>query len=324
MAGLAKSSQRLLDISLVGKTVIITGSNTGLGLDAARQCLILKASRVVLAVRTLSKGEEAAYYLKSHQTVKDANPAAEIKVMHLDLDDYASVKDFSVKARKDLDALDVLILNAGLNMMEFQTSPSGHERVMQVNFYSNAMLALELLPLLEATAAKRGAPSRLTWVGSRSHKAHTMGSLAENESIIAHFDDKNLYRSFMRYPDSKFLALAFVEELAQRVPAEKVTINIMCPGLVATDVDKYSPWWVKLIAKPVRALVARSLAEGSGYVLNAAFGAGPESHGRFIADHNIASNPALLATPQGAALKENLWKEIIEDAKKADPSLPVP
>ena len=290
MDGLGNSSRHLATMSLKDKTVIITGSNTGMGLDAARQCLVLKASRVVLAVRSLSKGEEAVHYLQDHQTVKDANPNADIKVMHLDLDDYASVKDFSERVKKEFDVLDVLILNAAINLTEYQVSKSGHERVMQVNVYSNALLALELLPLLEATAAKRGAPSRLTWVGSRAQHWHTVNkALIEKENIIAHFDDKAAYSGLMRYGDSKLLVAALVEEFAKRVPAEKVIINELCPGFIVTDIDKNLPWWLKVIARTARAILARNVAEGSGNVINTAVGVGPESHGRFITDRKLAS-----------------------------------
>ena len=287
--GLANSSRHLANMSLKDKTVIITGSNTGMGLDAARQCLVLKASRVVLAVRSISKGEAAARYLQDHQTVKDANPNADIKVIHLDLDDFESVKGFSERVKKEFDVLDVLILNAAVNLTEYQVSKSGHERVMQVNIYSNALLVLELLPLLEATAARRGAPSRLTWVGSRAQNWHTVNkALIERESIIAHFNDKTAYSGLMRYGDSKLLVAAFVEEVAKRVPAEKVIINEICPGFIATDIDKNLPWWLKSIVKTIRAIGARNVAEGSGNIMSAAVGAGPESHGKFIKDRELA------------------------------------
>jgi NAD(P)-dependent dehydrogenase (short-subunit alcohol dehydrogenase family) len=98
-------------IDLTGKTVIVTGANAGLGLEAARQYLTLHASRVILAVRTLAKGEEAARYLSSHPSVKSTNPNAVIEVMALDLDDFQSVVRFSSKVKEKLDVLDVLLLN---------------------------------------------------------------------------------------------------------------------------------------------------------------------------------------------------------------------
>jgi len=117
-------------LDLTGKTVIVTGANAGMGLEAARQYLTFKVSRIILAVRSTTKGEQAAKYLSTHPGVKSSNPDAEIKVMALDLDDYASVVKFANQVKTQLADLDVLLLNGGVNIMEYQLSTSGHERVM--------------------------------------------------------------------------------------------------------------------------------------------------------------------------------------------------
>lgn len=166
---------------MTGKTVIVTGGNAGLGLGAARQYITLNAPRVILACRSFSKVEEAAKYLSTHPTVKSTNPGAEIRVMALDPDDETSVINFASKVKKELNALNVLLLNGGVNSMNYQLSKSGYERVIQANYHSNALLALELLPLPESTLFQRGQPSRLTFAGSDTHKMHTLQKDADRE-----------------------------------------------------------------------------------------------------------------------------------------------
>lgn len=110
---------------LTGKTIIITGGNAGLGYEAARQFLALNASRVILAVRSRTKGLEAA------SALKDTYPAATVEVFDLDLDDYQSGLQFAQKVKTEVKELDILLNNGGVNIMSYQKSKSRHERVMQ-------------------------------------------------------------------------------------------------------------------------------------------------------------------------------------------------
>ena len=284
-----KSLPSSLDLS--GQTVIVTGGNAGMGLEAARQNLTLNVSRVILTARSIAKGEQAAKYLSNHPSVKSTNPNAEIKVMKLDLDDYASVVKFAKQVKSELSELYVLLLNGGVNIMEYQLSASGHERVIQVNYHSNALLALELLPLLEATAAKSGHPSRLTVVSSVGQNLHSLKKkpLEEKETIAQRFDDKSKYAAFNRYSDSKLMVSVFVQELAEHVPSEKVIVNNLCPGMVATGFDAHLSFWLKSLMSLVRKIRARSVEVGSSTYLWATSVAGVESHGKFLSSNEITA-----------------------------------
>lgn len=116
---------------LTGKTAIVTGGNAGLGLEAARQYLTLKASRVIIAVRSLAKGNEAIAELKADPTVKKLNPNAVIEAFPLDLDDYQSGVAFVRKVKSEVPELDILLNNGGTNILKYYKSASGHERVIQ-------------------------------------------------------------------------------------------------------------------------------------------------------------------------------------------------
>jgi NAD(P)-dependent dehydrogenase (short-subunit alcohol dehydrogenase family) len=275
--------------SIAGQTVIITGGNTGVGLEAARQYITLNATCVILACRSISKGEEAAKYLASHPTVKSTNPGVKIKVMVLDLNDETSVMNFATQVKKELDSLDILVLNGGMNVMNYQLSKSGHERVIQVNYHSNALLALELLALLKSTATKRGQPSRLTFIGSGTHKIHTLNKtpLGREESIVHHWDNKEKYHPLQRYSDSKLMVTAFTEELARHVDPSEVIVNCVCPGMVSTGLDANLPIWLKPIMWIWHFLIDRTPEVGARTYVYATSVVGVESHGKWLQHNQI-------------------------------------
>ena len=277
-------------LNLTGKTVIVTGGNTGLGLEAARQYITLNASSVILACRSISKGQEAAKYLSTHPTVQSTNPNIEIKVMALDLDDETSVINFVNKVKSELNALDILLLNGGVNIMDYQVSKSGHERVMQVNYHSNAILALELLPLLKSTVSQRGQPTRLTFVGSAGHKMHSLNKspVDQGKSVTQHWDDEEKYKPMLRYPDSKLMIAAFTQELSKKVDSSKVIINNVCPGMVSTGIDINLPLWLKPILWLMRLIRARTLEVGARTYVYATSVAGAESHGKWLQHNEVA------------------------------------
>ncbi|KAK9234051.1 hypothetical protein V1525DRAFT_350900 [Lipomyces kononenkoae] len=312
--------------NLAGKTVIVTGANSGLGLEASRQFLVLGASRLILAVRTISKGEAVRQELLDDSLVKKNNPNAEVKVMPLDLSDYKSVIAFAADVKKELGLLHIVLLNAGLNIMNWQKSASGHELTLQVNYLSNALLALELLPLLEQTAVDEKTSTRLSWVGSQAQVFSSLNKTpleSEDESILRHFDDKAKFRSFYRYADSKLLVSMFVQELAKHIPQDKVVINHMCPGMVRTNIDAGIPSYLKPIVGLVKKLRGRTAEEGARILVYAAAVAGPDTHGAFIVDNQIAPHKIapIMQTESGKQMQQKLWDETLAELIKVDKAI---
>lgn len=120
-----------VETNLRGKTIIITGGNAGLGYEAARQYLTLGASRLILACRSMAKGEEAAASLRADPAVKTSNPDASIEVFELDLGDYQSGLCFSNRVKEEVKELDILLNNGGQVALDYEKSKSNHERNMQ-------------------------------------------------------------------------------------------------------------------------------------------------------------------------------------------------
>lgn len=114
-------------LDLSGQVAIITGANAGLGFESARQLLALNLSHLILAVRSVEKGQQAAE--KLHQQ----RPSAQIDVWQLDMCSYESITTFSKRVETQLSRLDIALLNAGLVTPDFRSvKETGHEESMQV------------------------------------------------------------------------------------------------------------------------------------------------------------------------------------------------
>lgn len=163
---------------LSGQTIIVTGANTGLGktawqfprkdaevirilgLEAARHLVRLNAAKVILAVRTISKGEAAAADISSSLSTSKSR----IVVWHVDLSNYDSIKAFAERV-KSLDRLDAVIQNAGILTTQFRVAEDQESHVT-VNVIGAVLLALSVLPKLRESAAKYKVQGRMTFVGS--------------------------------------------------------------------------------------------------------------------------------------------------------------
>lgn len=278
-------------IDLTGKTVVITGASSGMGLEVTRQLLRLRASTVILAVRNVSKGESCAATIRQDPRIKAHNPKATIKVLELDMDRYDSVQKFSKKLQEEVPIVHIVILNAGIGLLKLERTPSGHDKTCQVNYHSNVLLIAELLPYLEAGAEKTGEPARISWVGSRAHEITSLekkSPLKSGEGVIEHMDNEEAFVAFQRYGDSKFLCALFMYSLAPRLDPKKVILNMMCPGMVNTNMSDVLPLHLRLIVNVVKSIRARPVEVGGWIILNSALVAGPESHGKFLMDKTVA------------------------------------
>lgn len=274
--------------NLQGKTCIVTGASAGIGLETCRQLLALNVTNLYMGVRNLPKGETVKNMLLQEKAVQIHNPKANIKLLKLDMDDYESIKDFCATVRADIPRVDILILNAGTGNVVYETSKTGHERTLQVNYLSNVLIVLGLLDHLSSSADKSGVVSRVTWVGSRMmyRTRFEKKPLPGSQSILSWMDDSKNY-GMDQYSDSKFLAYLFMLDVAKRVPHDKVTFNILCPGMVYSDMANHLNWFVRTLTHLIWSIRARSTEIGAWIVVNAAVVAGPESNGKFLVDKEV-------------------------------------
>ncbi|MCX6307839.1 MAG: SDR family NAD(P)-dependent oxidoreductase, partial [Bacteroidia bacterium] len=178
-----------------GKTILITGGNSGIGLEAAR-VLSLKNADVILTARSAEKGTAAVQFIKSQ------NPSAKVSWMVLDLADLDSVRAFSVAFYEKYSKLDILINNAGVMYpASREVTKQNFELQFGTNHLGHFALTALLLDILKATPGSR--------VTTQSSIAHTMLSRID-------LNDLNWEKSYSRtkaYSQSKLANLLFTYEL---------------------------------------------------------------------------------------------------------------
>ena len=272
--------------SLKGKTAIVTGANTGLGFESARQLLELGLSHLIVAVRSISKGKDAAAKLY------DANSTARIDIWALDMESYESIQAFVQKCDIELSRIDYTILNAGLSALAFNTVPStGHEKTIQVNHLSTCLLTILLLPILKVKArAVEASPARITVVNSVT--AHLCKFTNRNQRpLLPSFDDTKItpWDPQERYGVSKLLSQFFLVELAEHVNYNDVVINMVDPGLTkGTSLSRDAKGVLGVAAKAFFAIAGRPVDRGAATYVDALLGHGKESHGCFLMNTEIS------------------------------------
>jgi NAD(P)-dependent dehydrogenase (short-subunit alcohol dehydrogenase family) len=263
---------------LTNQTAIVTGSNVGLGLEAARQLLQLGLANLIMAVRSQQKGDEAAKGLRAEF------PDAQIQVWILDMEDYQSIGAFVNKC-KALDRIDIVLLNAGIQNSTFKLTPSTrHEQSFQVNYISTALLSILLLPVLKAK--KQAPPAKPPMLCLVTSDTAYWAKIENKGPIMAKFDEEASFSEFSWYMNSKLAQQLFVARIAEEVSADDVTINMVSPGLCSgTAIGRGSP--PGMAYSLFMRLLARTVEVGASTYVDAVVVQGKESHGSLTMDWSL-------------------------------------
>ena len=209
--------------ALTGKIAIITGANSGLGLQTAK-IFARQGAQVILAVRDVEKGNTAK------QEIAEESSQAAVEVMKLDLSDLDSVRAFAENVISRFDSLDLLINNAGVMTPPYAKTTDGFELQFGSNHLGHFALTGLLLPLLLQTENSR---------------VVTLSSLAHRKASIYfdNLDGSKGYKGMKFYGQSKLANLMFATELDKRLKQHGLsTLSIAChPGISATNLFKFVP-----------------------------------------------------------------------------------
>lgn len=221
--------------SLHGKTALVTGASSGIGLVTARE-LARRGARVVLVARNPDKAERA------RAAIQFAVPEAQLEVRLVDLSLLANVRSLAAEMQRDHSRLDILVNNAGIMPGPLTITEEGHELSWATNHLAVFALTNLLLPLLsEAEAA------RIVTVASEAHW------LGEIEPLQEARNNPEKYSWLTAYADSKLANILFTNELAHRLELTNVTANCLHPGLVDTGlVHPGSSWGMKALWWPAK------------------------------------------------------------------------
>ncbi len=280
-----------------GRTAIVTGANSGLGLVTARE-LARHGADVVLACRNMDKGAQAVLEIEA------AAPGARVELARLDLGDLASVESFadSFRSSHEDDGLDLLINNAGVMAPPRRETADGFELQLGTNLLGHFALSGRLIGLMQGHADAR--------VVTLSSNAHKMGRI--------NFDDLQSERRYTRwgaYGQSKLADLLFAQELDRRLRASGSTVKSLAahPGYAATNLQSAAaPALDRLVMRFSNLIIAQSADMGALPSLYAATYPGLEG-GSYVGPDGIGEfrgHPRLVSPNRAARDREaaaRLW-----------------
>lgn len=208
---------------LTGSYAIVTGANSGIGLETARE-LARKGAHVVMACRSATRGETA------RQSILADQPNAAVELMALDLADLASVRSFADTIQQTGRAVDILVNNAGIMAIPYRRTTDGFEMQLGTNHFGHFALTGLLLPqVLDAPAGR---------VVTVSSSAHRMGKMD-----FADLNWSNGYKKWAAYGRSKLANLLFAFELQRRLDewgARAISVAAH-PGFTDTNLQYAGP-----------------------------------------------------------------------------------
>ncbi|KAF1975180.1 retinol dehydrogenase 12 [Bimuria novae-zelandiae CBS 107.79] len=302
---------------LSGKTVIVTGSNVGLGKEAARCFTQNKASTVILAVRSPEKGEAAKKDIEQTTGTKGV-----VQVWQLDMSSYQSVLDFAARATKELARLDIAILNAGVAKGDWEVVERD-EADLTINVVSTFLLALSLLPKMKQTATQYNTRPTLSIVSSEVHHfAKLPEANAPRGHIFAELNKKpakvTTESMYMQYRVSKLLEVFGVRAIADRRAAHAipVTVNCLTPGLCHSELSREAGIGLVII----KFLLARSTEAGSRTLVHAGT-SGAETHGQYLSECQVALPSEYVRSSEGYDVQNRVWEELMEKLEVIKPGV---
>ncbi|KAF9874835.1 hypothetical protein CkaCkLH20_07529 [Colletotrichum karsti] len=324
-----------------GRTVIVTGSNVGLGLEAARHFVRLNAAKVILGVRSTDKGEAAKTDIELTTGKRNV-----IEVWPLDQASFDSVKEFAARADR-LPRLDCVVLNASIATSK-RADAEGWESQVTVNVLSTFLLGLKLLPVLRRTGAQHNVTPKMVITASDASQMvspNPSSSLVSGLSVLASswilifgrgqakFHERNeedIYKALNvnkslsdRYNTTKLMQIVIARQMAIAADASgkgRVQITTLNPGFCSTALFRNVPFPLTVVVKVALKLVARSAEVGSRTIMAGAF-AGEEAHGRYMSDCVVVKFPKLMQGEEGETMQGRVWEQTMELLEGVDSGL---
>lgn len=311
--------------SLRGDTGVITGANTGLGYQAAAQLLSLGLSHLILAVRSPTKGQAARKKLLSTLPVSTKPPV--IEVWELDLADYKSIVSFVERLKQSKLTIDFAILNAGVANFDYTTNPiTSHENSIQINWLSNALLTMLLLPHLDCQAqANLNRPRPVisvvgsetaAWAKFKEAKTSTESGISLRQAL----DDRKNFDMGDRYYASKLLQqLFFVELVDHRSKANRssgAVLNMVNPGFCyGSELHRTAEGSFAVVLGSIKRVVGRSTSTGARTLVHGAVLAGTPSNGKYLSDCRLGPFAGYENRENGRDTQRKVWEETIAELR---------
>ncbi|WNE98769.1 oxidoreductase [Streptomyces luomodiensis] len=265
-----------------GRTALITGGSSGIGLETAR-VLARHGARVILAGRSQTTLDQAA------QTVRAAAPGARTDTLRLDLADLSSIRDAATRIA-ETETIDLLFNNAGvMNLPERQLTRDGFEMTVGTNHLGHFAFDAQVWP-----AVRRSAAPRVITVSAIAAR-WPMGRLDDLMS-------EKSYRAMGAYAKSKHANIVYTLELARRTTHNRLAALVVHPGSAMTGLQQHGTGTLSRIVTPVAARLFMGSADGAAWPLLYAATSTHVSSGQFIGPagrDQTSGTPKLAKLPKG-------------------------
>jgi NAD(P)-dependent dehydrogenase (short-subunit alcohol dehydrogenase family) len=273
---------------MIGKTVVVTGGTSGIGLEAA-DALARQGAAIVLVGRDKQRGEAALARLRA------TAPQASLAIRYADMSEMAEVRRLAADLLATVPRIDVLINNAGAIFDRHALTSDGLERTFALNHMGYFLLTNLLLDRLKEAPA-----ARVVSVASEAHRRAVLD--------FTDLTGRNGAKGWLAYSRSKLANILFTTELARRLTGGTVTANCLHPGFVASRFgDPGNGPAMRLIIGLGKRLFAISPKEGAKTIIFLA--ASPDVaavSGRYY-DKRRAIQPSAAACDMATARR--LWDE---------------
>jgi len=235
-----------------GKTVMITGANSGLGF-ALTVDFAKRGARVIMACR--SQIPEAG------ERAKKLSGSEDIHMRYLDLSKIGAIHEFVQSLTNDGELIDICILNAAVALPGPRKTETGQDEFFQVNYLSNVTLTLLLIKHSILPLKKESPLSRLIFVSSDSHQ----GASHIDYDEFGRYFEYGVSKAISNYSYFKLVLNTYATELSRRVNRGQVRLSIhaICPGPVHSNIVKYAPWLLRTILNGIFWVVFRSPAKAA-------------------------------------------------------------
>ncbi|KAM7376463.1 hypothetical protein PAMP_006194 [Pampus punctatissimus] len=276
---------------VAGKTVIITGGNTGIGKATALH-LAKMGARVILACRNRERAKAAI------ADIQRETGSTDVHYMHLDLGSLKSVRNFAETFLQTESRLDLLINNAGLVADGWTEDGFGIQ--FGVNHLGHFLLTCLLLERLKEAGGGR--------VITLSSMAYRWGHIDfESLAVNKHLGTgKYSWQFFQAYCSSKLCNVLFTHELAKRLKGTKVTCYSVHPGVVKTELSRHVSLWQKVFIEPIARLLFLDPVAGAQTTLHCALQEGIEPlSGRYF---SCCTSQELCAQARDDTVAQKLWE----------------
>ena len=282
------AEQATAGLDLAGRTALVTGATSGIGLETAR-VLALRGAHVLVTGRSLDKARAACGEIPGRAT-----PLA------CELEDFDAVVECAARVTQLKVPLDMLICNAGIMAPPKLELVRGLEKQFVVNHLGHFLMVQRLLPAVQAAPA-----GRVVMVSSSAHQWAPPGGIA-----FDNLTGEKRYDPRVFYGQSKLANALVARELARRLAGTATTANAVHPGLIITNIIRYIPKWQQLLA-PILAPLLRSQIKtpAQGAATTCYVAAHPDVvgiSGCYFADCGVATPRPVM---EDDALAARLWSE---------------